>query len=49
VGPSEGWLAGYHDRAPVVVEPNEWRAWLDLGQDATRVLIAARPERFELA
>jgi putative SOS response-associated peptidase YedK len=49
VGPSEGWLSDYHDRAPVVVEPSDWSAWLDPEQDAALVLTAGRPERFELA
>jgi putative SOS response-associated peptidase YedK len=48
-GPSAGWLAHYHDRAPVILEPYEWSAWLDPAQDAGELLAAIRPDRFELA
>lgn len=47
-GPSAGWLSEYHDRAPVILEPDEWANWLDPSQDAVRLLKAARPDRFEL-
>lgn len=47
-GPSAGWLGDYHSRAPVILEPDEWGAWLDLENDPAEV-IALRPERFELA
>ncbi|HEY9218843.1 MAG TPA: SOS response-associated peptidase [Phenylobacterium sp.] len=45
-GPSEGWLSDYHDRAPVILEPDEWTAWLDPSQDASALLRSVRPERF---
>jgi putative SOS response-associated peptidase YedK len=47
-GPSAGQLAGYHDRAPVILEPEEWSRWLDPTQDAGDLLAAVRPERFEI-
>ncbi len=47
-GPSAGWLADYHDRAPVILEPDEWSAWLDPAQDARELMAAVRPERFEV-
>jgi putative SOS response-associated peptidase YedK len=49
VGPSEGWLSDYHDRAPVILEPGEWSAWLEAAAEAEHLLTAVRPERFELA
>lgn len=48
-GPSAGWLNDYHDRAPVILEPEEWTAWLDPSTDAQALMAAVRPERFELA
>jgi putative SOS response-associated peptidase YedK len=48
-GPSDGWLGGYHDRAPVILEQDDWSAWLDPVQDAAALMAAVRPERFELA
>lgn len=47
-GPSAGWLSDYHDRAPVILEPGEWRDWLDPSQDAAPLMAAVRPERFEI-
>jgi putative SOS response-associated peptidase YedK len=47
-GPSAGWLVDYHDRAPVILEPEEWSAWLDPSHDAGELLAATRPERFEV-
>jgi putative SOS response-associated peptidase YedK len=47
-GPSAGWLSDYHTRAPVILEPEEWAAWLDPARDAGELLQAVRPERFEL-
>lgn len=47
-GPSAGWLSDYHDRAPVILEPAEWAAWLDPAQDAGELIAAVRPERFEI-
>jgi putative SOS response-associated peptidase YedK len=48
-GPSAGWLSDYHDRAPVILEQDEWGAWLDPSQDGVALMAAVRPERFELA
>lgn len=48
-GPSAGRLADYHDRAPVILEPEEWSRWLDPAQDAGELLAAVRPERFEVS
>ena len=47
-GPSAGWLADYHTRTPVILEPEEWGAWLDPGADADALFKAVRPDRFEL-
>lgn len=47
-GPSAGWLGDYHDRAPVILEPGEWSAWLDPSTDACALLSSVRPDRFEL-
>lgn len=47
-GPSAGWLGDYHTRAPVILEPGEWGAWLDPSQDAAGLMAAVRPERFEI-
>jgi len=48
-GPSEGWLADYHDRAPVILDEADWATWLDPTKDATGLFEAVRPERFILA
>jgi putative SOS response-associated peptidase YedK len=45
-GPSAGLLAGYHDRAPVVLDPEDWAVWLDPAQDAKPLMAAVRAERF---
>ena len=45
-GPSSGLLADYHDRAPVVLDPEDWATWLDPAQDAGPLMAAVRPERF---
>ena len=47
-GPSAGWLSEFHDRAPVILEADEWSAWLDPPADADALLKSVRPERFEL-
>jgi putative SOS response-associated peptidase YedK len=47
-GPSAGWLSEFHDRAPVILEGDEWSAWLDPAADADALLKSVRPERFEL-
>ena len=46
--PSSGWLSEYHSRAPVILEQDEWSAWLDPEASATDPMGAVRPERFEL-
>ncbi|MBS0297412.1 MAG: SOS response-associated peptidase [Proteobacteria bacterium] len=48
-GPSSGWLSDHHDRAPVILEPDEWASWLDPSQDAKPLMAAVRPDRFALA
>ena len=45
-GPSEGVLADYHDRAPVILEPEELLDWIDPAKDAEALLSAVRPHRF---
>ncbi len=45
-GPSEGVLAEYHSRAPVVLEPNDLAAWLNPAVDAVPLLKAVRADRF---
>lgn len=47
-GPSEGWLSDYHDRAPMILEPDEWGLWLDPANDPEAIMRAVRPERFSL-
>jgi putative SOS response-associated peptidase YedK len=47
-GPSDGHLAEYHDRAPVILEPEDWACWLNPSADATDLLCAIRPARFEV-
>jgi putative SOS response-associated peptidase YedK len=47
-GPSAGLLADYHDRAPVILEPGDWRCWLDPAEDPAELLGAVRAERFEV-
>jgi putative SOS response-associated peptidase YedK len=48
-GPSAGQLADYHNRAPVILEPDEWMHGLDPAQDPAELIAAVRPERFEVA
>jgi len=45
-GQSAGVLADYHSRAPVILEPEDFGAWLDPSADAVAVLKNTRPERF---
>lgn len=45
-GPSSGWLGDYHTRAPVILDPQDWEAWLDPSVDARDLFATARPERF---
>lgn len=47
-GPAAGVLADYHDRAPVILEPDDWSIWLDPSQDAQALMASVRPERFEV-
>ncbi|HXA39647.1 MAG TPA: SOS response-associated peptidase [Phenylobacterium sp.] len=47
-GPSGGWLSDYHDRAPVILEPDEWSTWLDSPQGTVELMKSVRPERFEV-
>lgn len=47
-GPSERHLAEYHDRAPVILDEEDWRVWLDPTQDAKELLRAVRPARFDV-
>lgn len=47
-GPSEGHPAEYHDRAPVILEPNDWATWLDPSKEAWDLMAAVRPVRFEV-
>jgi len=48
-GPSAGWLAEFHRRAPVILEEPEWPVWMDPAADARPLLKAVRPERFEFS
>jgi putative SOS response-associated peptidase YedK len=36
----------YHDREPVVLEPEDWAAWLDSANDAAPLLACRPPGRF---
>lgn len=45
-GPSAGMLSDFHARAPVILEPSEFMAWLDPSNDPAEVIAAVRPERF---
>jgi len=45
-GRAEGHLAEYHNRAPVILEPEEWAAWLDPQADVREILLSVRPDRF---
>jgi putative SOS response-associated peptidase YedK len=47
-GPSAGHLAEYHDRAPVILDREDWSAWLDTAQDAHGLMARVRPERFRV-
>lgn len=47
-GLSEGHLAEYHGRAPVILDPEDWGVWLDPAQDAKALLQALRPARLEV-
>lgn len=45
-GPSEGMLADYHTRAPVILEPSDFGVWMDPVNDPADVMAAVRSERF---
>lgn len=45
-GPSDGWMGDYHTRAPVILNPHNWEAWLNPSVDARDLFAAVRPERF---
>lgn len=45
-GPSQGLLANYHDRAPVILEPEDFAVWMDPANDPAEVMAAVRAERF---
>jgi putative SOS response-associated peptidase YedK len=45
-GKSAGVLADYHTRAPVILEPEDFSAWLDPAQDTRALLSDVRPDRF---
>ena len=47
-GPSSGWLADYHSRAPVILDEADFPVWMDPTLDAADLMYALRPERFEL-
>ena len=45
-GPSEGMLADYHTRAPVILEPDDFGVWMDPANDPAEVMAAVRAHRF---
>jgi len=47
-GPSDGWLSDYHDRAPMILEPEDFTLWLDPASDHSRFMDVVRAHRFEL-
>lgn len=40
-------LADYHDRAPVILEPEDFDVWMDPTNDPTEVMAECRSHRFE--
>lgn len=46
---SDGMLADYHTRAPVILEASDFGAWLDPSQDPAPLMTAVRSVRFEHA
>lgn len=48
-GPSEGSLADYRDRRPVILEPEEITYWLDCANNPQPFFEAGRPDRFQLS
>ncbi|MNS57156.1 putative SOS response-associated peptidase YedK [compost metagenome] len=47
-GKAQGWLTDYHDRAPVILEPEDFDTWMDANNDPADVMAAVKPERFEV-
>ena len=47
-GPSDGWLADYHDRAPVILDECDLGRWVNPDLDPSELIGAVRPERFVL-
>ncbi len=45
-GPSADMLSDYHDRAPVILEPEDFDVWMDPANDPAEVMAACRSERF---
>jgi putative SOS response-associated peptidase YedK len=45
-GPSAGMLSEFHDRAPVILEPDDFMTWLEPTNDPAEVIAAVRAERF---
>lgn len=45
-GPSDGMLADYHTRAPVILEPDDFGVWMDPANDPAQVMAAVRAARF---
>ena len=39
-------MGDYHTRAPVILNPHNWEAWLNPSVDARDLFAAVRPERF---
>ena len=48
-GASSGWLSDYHDRAPLILEPEELGRWVMPGDDAAWMPSPDRADRFEVA
>ena len=45
-GPSDGMLADYHTRAPVILDQEDWDVWMDPSNDPGEVIAAVRSHRF---
>lgn len=44
---ADGWLTDYHDRAPLILEEDDWADWLrPSGETPARPLPQVRPDRF---
>tara|TARA_R110002124_G_scaffold1527_3_gene9181 strand:+ start:898 stop:1554 length:657 start_codon:yes stop_codon:yes gene_type:complete len=46
--PSSGLLADYHDRAPVVLERDDWMRWLDVTRDPAPLFANDPGDRFQV-